>query len=273
MIVVQVTDTHIKPRGRLAYRRVDSAAALAACVDHINALAPRPDAVLVTGDLVDAGSPEEYGRFRELVEPLRVPYFVIPGNHDHRANMRAAFHDHAYLRRDDEFLHYVIDDWPVRLIGLDSTRPGAPEGHLCPRRLSWLRTQLADQPGAPTLLFMHHPPFLTGIEHMDVQNCRDADALAEVLRPHRESVRLLCGHVHRAIHVTWAGVASSIGPSPSHAVALDLCPHPVPSFAIEPPACHMVTWSEARGFTTHLSQIGNFAGPYPFYHPDGALID
>ena len=273
MLVVQITDTHIKPRGRLAYRRVDTAEALAACVDHVNRLAPRPDLVLITGDLVDAGVAEEYAHFRELVEPLTTPFFVIPGNHDHRANMRAAFQDHAYLHQDDEFLHYAVDGWPIRLIGLDSTVPGAPHGAMCEKRLGWLRAQLARDPGKPTLLFMHHPPFLTGIEHMDVQNCRDADALAEVLQPHRESIRLLCGHVHRAVHVTWAGAACSIGPSPSHAVALDLSPDPVPSFALEPPACHVVRWDAAQGFTSHLSYIGRFDGPYPFYHPGGALID
>lgn len=273
MIVVQITDTHIKPRGRLAYRRVDTAGALAAGVQHINGLRPRPDAVLITGDLVDAGDPEEYEYFRELVDPLTVPFFVIPGNHDHRGNMRAAFHDHAYLRQDGEFLHYVIDEWPVRLIGLDSTLPGAPEGHLCAQRLRWLATQLDHHPARPTLLFMHHPPFLTGIAHMDVQNCRDAEALGEILAPHRDAVRLLCGHVHRAVHVNWRGVACSIAPSPAHAVALDLCPDPIPSLVLEPPACHLVTWTAEQGFTTNLSFIGHFDGPHPFFHPDGALID
>ena len=273
MIVAQITDTHIKRRGRLAYRRVDSASALAACVAHVNQLRPRPDLVLITGDLVDAGAPEEYSVFRELVAPLAMPYFLIPGNHDERENLRAAFPDHAYLRQDPTFLHYAIDDWPVRLVGLDSTRPGAPEGQLCEVRLRWLEQQLARAPGRPTLLFMHHPPFLTGIGHMDVQNCRDGPALARVLAPHRDSIRLVCGHVHRAIHSNWGGVAASIGPSPSHAVALDLNPHPPPAFALEPPACHLLTWAAAEGFTTHLSVIGQFDGPFPFYPPDGALID
>ena len=174
MIVVQITDTHIKPPGRLAYRRVNTADALAACIEHVNRLRPRPDAVLVTGDLVDAGGRDEYGLFRELLEALAVPWFAIPGNHDDRANMRAAFHDHDWLRQDYDFLHYVVDAWPVRLLGVDSTLPGAPEGRLCARRLQWLELQLARPPAKPTLLFMHHPPFLTGIEHMDVQTCRDA---------------------------------------------------------------------------------------------------
>ena len=273
MIVVQITDTHVKRPGRLAYRRVDSASALAACVDHVNKLVPRPDVALLTGDLVDAGAADEYAVFREIVDELAMPYFLIPGNHDDRGNLRTAFGDHAYLRQDDEFLHYAIDDWPLRLIGLDSTQPGAPEGHMCERRLAWLSAQLDRHPNRPTLVFMHHPPFLTGIEHMDVQNCRDGAALAKVLAPHRDSIRLLCGHVHRAVHANWMGIACSIGPSPSHAVALDLCPDPTPAFVLEPPACHLVTWTGGFEFTTHLSVIGQFDGPYPFYHADGTLID
>jgi Icc protein len=273
VIVLQISDTHIKPRGRLAYRRVDTAKALSACVDHVNRFVPRPDVVLIAGDLVDAGDPAEYGLFRELIAPLQIPFFAIPGNHDHRGNMRAGLREHAYLRQDEDFLHYVIDDWPLRIIGIDSTVPGAPGGLLCGERLRWLTKQLAIGSDKPTLMFMHHPPFLTGIRHMDVQNLGNSEMLAELLSPYRETVRLLCGHVHRAVQATWAGIASSIGPSPSHAVALDLGSDSPPSFALEPPACHLITWTAESGFTTHLSFIGDVEGPHPFFNSNGTLID
>ena len=273
MILAHVTDTHIRERGRLTYRRVDSARALAACVEHLVALRHPPDAVVVSGDLVDFGLPAEYELFRELVRPLTVPLYVVPGNHDERAALRQAFPDHSYLRQDERFLHFAIEAHPVRLVGLDTTTPGAPGGMMCPDRLRWLDSCLASEPGRPTLLFMHHPPFPTGIGHMDVQNCGNAEGLAEVVSRHPQVRRVLCGHVHRSVQVTWAGIETSIGPSPSHAVALDLDPAGPPAFVLEPPGCHILTYHPARGFTTHLIFIGAFEGPHPFFSAGGALID
>jgi Icc protein len=57
MIIAQISDTHIKPEGQLAYRRVYTAAYLEGAVQNLLALQPRPDLVLGTGDLVDAGLP------------------------------------------------------------------------------------------------------------------------------------------------------------------------------------------------------------------------
>ena len=74
-------------------------AILERAVAHVNALDPRPDVVLATGDLVDGGKPEEYARLRRLLAPLAMPVYLIPGNHDARDALRAVFADHAYLPR------------------------------------------------------------------------------------------------------------------------------------------------------------------------------
>ena len=272
MIIAQISDIHIKPPGRLAYRRVDTAEAFARCVAHLNRLDPQPDVVLVTGDLVDAGVDGEYGLFREVIAPLRLPYFVIPGNHDERAAMRRAFADSRYLPKDGGFLHYAVEDFPIRLIGLDTTVPGAPHGELCPERLRWLDQALRREPERPTLLFMHHPPFRTGIEHMDVQNCRHGEALAEIVGRHGQLLAMLCGHVHRFVATRWHGLAASICPGTSHAVALDLRPGGPPNFAMEPPGLLLHRWADGI-LLTHQSFIDAFDGPYPFFDEAGRLID
>ena len=182
MLIAQITDTHVKAAGRLAYRRVDSAQKLRNCVAHLNALDPRPDIVLLTGDLVDLGRPEEYELLREILAPLAMPLYAIPGNHDERGALRRAFADQKYLPQDGEFLHYTLDDYPLRLIGLDTVVPGEQRGELCARRLAWLDAELARAPDRPTVLFMHHPPFLTGLANMDWQNCHNGDALGALLQ-------------------------------------------------------------------------------------------
>ena len=105
MIVIQLSDPHILAPGELLYRRFDTAEFLARAVAEINRLDPLPDVAVVTGDLVDHGEPPEYEHLRALLAPLAMPVFVIPGNHDAREPLRAAFAADGYLPADG-FLQY-----------------------------------------------------------------------------------------------------------------------------------------------------------------------
>jgi len=272
MLLAQLTDTHIKAEGKLAYRRVDTLARLRECIAHLNGLAQKPDIVLMSGDLVDFGTAPEYALARPVLDDLSMPYFVVPGNHDDRDVMRTAFADHVYLP-ETGFLHYVIDDYPVRLVGLDTSVKGHPHGDMCRERLAWLDTVLKVEPDKPTLIFMHHPPFLTGIAHMDRQNCRNGPAFGAVIERHAQIQMILCGHVHRPIETLFHGAVACIGPSPSHAVALDLDPHGPSAFTLEPPAVRMVHMTGECRLVSHVSPIGSFDGPHPFFSADGVLID
>ena len=273
MLIAQVTDPHIKAGGRLAYGRVDSADKLARCVAHLNAMTRRPDLVLLTGDLVDGGRPEEYAVLRRLIGPLAMPIYAIPGNHDEREAFRAAFADHDYLPSEGAFLHYVIEDYPLRLIGLDTVVPGEPGGAMCAERLAWLEARLAEDSARPTVIFMHHPPFLTGLANMDMQNCKGGEALGRLIERHPQVIRLLCGHVHRSIHLPWHGITASIAPSPSHSVAFDLSEDAPHDFLLEPPACALHYWRPDTGLISHLTFIEDCEGPYPFCAEDGSYID
>jgi 3',5'-cyclic AMP phosphodiesterase CpdA len=273
MLIAQLTDLHIKPPGRKAYGVVDTAAMLRAAVASVLAQRPVPDIVLLTGDLTDAGRPEEYALLRELLAPLQRPVYAIPGNHDDRAAMRAGFADHAYLPQTGDFLHYVVDDHPVRLIGLDTVIPGEAGGALCAERLAWLERALAAAPARPTVVFLHHPPFDTGIAHMDKIGLAGAPALAALVRRHPQVERVLAGHLHRAIQARWAGTIASTAPSPAHIVTLDLTPEGPASFALEPPGYQLHLVTPAGGIVSHTVTIGSFPGPYPFRDHSGTLID
>ncbi|CAN0602934.1 unnamed protein product, partial [Ectocarpus sp. 12 AP-2014] len=157
MIVAQITDTHIKPRGMLAYGRVDTAPFLTAAVAHINSLDPMPDLVILTGDVTDGGSAEEYDHARELLAPLRPPLIALPGNHDRRDTFREAFSLYMDLPRSGH-LSYVEDRFPLRLVMIDDTVPGERHGEISTELLAWLGRTLAAQANKPTLVAMHHPP-------------------------------------------------------------------------------------------------------------------
>jgi len=272
MLIAQISDPHIKAPGKLAYRKVDTATMLRRCVDHLVSLDPQPDLVVLTGDTVDLGRAQEYAQLRSLLAPLKPPLVVIPGNHDDRAELRAAFSDHAYLPAQG-FLQFAIDGaYPVRIVGLDTLVPWEGRGELCAQRLDWLARTLAEQPGRPTVILMHHPPFLTGIEHMDEIGLRGSDEFAQIVSRHPQVQLILCGHLHRNIQARVGGRAAMTCPSPAHQVTLDLRPGAPSTFSMEPPGYLLHQWTGA-GFVTHQVHIGNFPGPFRFFSDDGSLID
>jgi len=271
MLLCQISDLHIKPERRLAYRKVDTATMLERCVRRILALPQAPDAVIATGDLVDAGTEAEYRLLRELLAPLPMPLYLLPGNHDGREALRAVFDDHAYLRQWEPFVQYAIDEHPLRLVALDTLIPGQGGGALCDRRLAWLDRTLAQAPQRPTVVALHHPPFVTGIGHMDRIGLDGVDELAAVIGRHSQVERLIAGHLHRAISVRFAGTVAGTCPSPAHQVALDLDPAARDAFVMEPPAFQLHWWS-GRSLVTHTACVDAFDGPHPF-REGGRLID
>jgi 3',5'-cyclic AMP phosphodiesterase CpdA len=274
ILISQISDLHIKAPGALAYRQVDTAAALTRCVAELNRFTPRPDFVAISGDLVDTRLPEEYDHLESLLAPLEIPFAAVPGNHDDRAPLRAAFPHQAYASAGGA-LNIAHPLGELDLVLLDSSVPGAAHGMLDADTLHWLDDTLAASTTRPALLFLHHPPFITGIAHMDEQNLRNAADLAAIVQRHPRARLVAAGHVHRATLTTFAGVAATICPAPNHAVALDLDAHLPPSFMIEPPAFHLHAWFADGDFgrvVTYHVPIGAFDGPYPFRAPDGRLL-
>ena len=271
-LLAQVTDMHIKAGGQLSYRVVDTEASLARCVAHLMKLPQVPDAVLFTGDLTDFGKPEEYDNLARLLAPLTMPYFLMPGNHDDPETMRAKFPAHSYMRQRTGKLDYVIEDFPVRIVALDSTIPRESGGELSDAQLRWLDQTLAASPTKPTIVALHHPPFWTGIGHMDNMPLANPAALEPVIARHSQVERVMSGHLHRTIVKRFGGTVASTSPSPSHQVALDLADDAASRFIMEPPAFQLHLWREGAGLVSHTAAIGSFEGPYPFYQ-GGKLID
>lgn len=274
MLLAQISDLHIKRPGQLAYRRVDTAAALTRCIERLNALVPRPNAVLVTGDLTDFGHDEEYDNLHGLLAALEIPYYLMIGNHDDRAGLRRAFADRAELQAG-EFVQYALDIGAVRVLALDSQVPGASYGDLCDARLAWLAAQLDAARDRPVIVALHHAPFASGIGHMDKLRLAPAASakLDALLRGHPNVERVLCGHVHRTTFTRFGGTLAVAVPSPAHQVAFDLRTDAPSAFRLEPPAFAVHHYVPDAGMTSHHVYVDEGAGPYPFYEPTGELVD
>jgi 3',5'-cyclic AMP phosphodiesterase CpdA len=251
MILIQISDLHITDPGEPVDRLARTTERLAAAVARINGLRPRPDGVIVTGDLVNECRASEYERLRLTLEPLQVPVWLMVGNHDARDDLRMVFDDHAYLGREG-FVHYTVEDLSVRLVALDSQIPGQTSGALCAERLAWLEARLAEQPDRPTMVFLHHPPFASGIDRMDANGLVEGrEELARILGANRQVLGISAGHVHRPITTMIAGVPAHTCPSTAHQLGLDLLRTDGVSIVAEPPACLMHTRQPGAPLVTH----------------------
>jgi 3',5'-cyclic AMP phosphodiesterase CpdA len=242
MILAQISDTHIKRKGKLLHHMINTAKYLRRTVERLNTLDPRPDAVIATGDLVDSGDPREYKRLRKLLGELDMPVYAVPGNHDEREAFREAFKDQPYLPKFGP-LQYAIDDLPVRLIALDTVSADNAWGELDDERLDWLSARLEEAPDRPTLVFMHHPPFKTGIRAMDMP-FRGVDGLGAIVQRYPNIERIVCGHIHRPMQVRWHGTIACTAPSTAHQLVLELREKQPIGVTLQSPGYNLHVWSE-----------------------------
>jgi Icc protein len=264
MLIAHLSDPHVRPDGVLYPGVGESNAQFAAAIAHVNALDPRPDLVLLSGDLVDHGHADEYAMLARLLAPLDAPVLAIPGNHDEREAFRQAFAGQSWLPAQGPIDYAVDDRGPVRIVALDVTLPGLHHGAVSDQGAAWLDRTLAAEPSRPTIVMMHQPPFDTGIPYMDLYSCREGQVLASIIARHPQVERILCGHVHRVMQLRFGGTMLCTAPSTTTTIALRFQPDARPASYVEPPAMLLHHWRQGTGLVTHFVPIGSFPGPYPF---------
>jgi Icc protein len=264
MLIAQISDLHVRPQGQRYRDVVDSNAQLSAVIEHLHGLDTRPDLVILSGDLVDEGRPEEYAQAAQRLRRLAIPFLIVAGNHDDRSHLRSAFAQHSYLPSAGA-LHYCFDEHPVRIVVLDTCQPGAHHGEVDASGLAWLAQTLSANRDKPTLVVMHHPPFVSGIPYLDGYRLAASAPLADVLRRFDNIEAVLCGHVHRTMVKRWAGTVVISCPSTTTEIALQLKADARPQSFLGPSAYLLHRWHADQGLVTHLCHVEPGAGPYPFF--------
>ena len=268
MRLIQISDPHIVARDHEAPARVsgrlDTAAALERTVARIADLMGKVgpvEALLVTGDVTDDGAPDSYALFREIVAPLGLPLLAIPGNHDAREPMRAAFADTGLMPEAGP-LDWVHDLPGLRVVGLDTLIEGAGAGALAASSLYFLADALETAPDCPILVALHHPPFRCGIGYMDAIGLSDASALAAILRRAARDVRLVCGHIHGVQLATIGGCPALSAPATCSTFDVDFRVDAPAGFHDAPGGFLLHDWES--DFRTVEVSLNPGSGPFPF---------
>ncbi len=220
MLIAQITDLHIgfdrdNPDEYNMHR-------LTAVLQRIADGPNRPDLMLLTGDLTEFGDSDSYVRLAEAVAGCQFPVWAMVGNHDERAPLLASFPDTPVA---DGFVQYALDFDHFRVLVLDTLEPGRHGGAFCEIRATWLAERLAERPATPTVIAMHHPPFVSGISWLDSDNDEDWIArFAATVAGHGQVKAIFSGHLHRTITTLWNGVQLTVCASTAPTVGLDLRP-------------------------------------------------
>ncbi len=257
MLIAQMTDIHIgfdptaKPE---ELNRIRFRATLDRLLD-----APNPvDMLVLTGDLTDHGDKDSFEKTAALLEKCPMPIHAIPGNHDTREGLLHAFPD---TPGHDGFIQYAVEQDGLRILMLDTLELGRHGGAFCDQRAAWLSAELNAHVSTPTLIFMHHPPVVSGIGWMDPGPAEPwMVRFEDAVRGHEQIKAIHCGHLHRPLVGTVAGIPLCVTPSVAPLVAMDLreidpdTPDNRDLITTESPTYALHRWENGE-LVTHYEQV------------------
>jgi len=265
VLIAQITDTHVgfEPEaGEEEFNFLRFRMAL----DHLLEQHVQPDVLILTGDIADKGRPESYERMKGPLARCDFPVHVMTGNHDNRDNLLDAFPDCPVVEapKGKRYAQYGFDVKGLRVLCLDTLQHGRHGGAFCETRAEWLSSELAAHRDTPTLIVMHHPPVVAGIDWMDP---RPHEAWLKRFRQcvtgQDQILSIICGHLHRPMASSIAGIPVAVSPAVAPAVSLDLRPvdfHKADGRGIvdgEPPGYALHRWKDGK-IVTHFQPVGDW---------------
>ncbi|NQX94795.1 MAG: phosphodiesterase [Erythrobacter sp.] len=265
VLIAQITDTHVgfEPEaGEEEYNYLRFRMA----IDHLLDQHVQPDVLILTGDVADKGRPESYERIKIPLARCMFPVHVMTGNHDNRDNLLAAFPSCPTMEAPGgkRYAQYAFEVKGLRIICLDTLQHGRHGGAFCDARAEWLSKELSDQPAKPTLIVMHHPPVVAGIDWMDPRPHEAwLNRFETAIEGHEQIIGIACGHLHRPIASSLGSIPVTVTPAVAPAVSLDLRPvdfHKADGRGIvdgEPPGYALHRWKDGK-LVTHFQPVGEW---------------
>lgn len=258
MIIAQISDTHIALDAPDADQRASD---LAHTITDINALDPAPDLIIHTGDIAQSGRPGEYALAVSTLANADMPVYVAVGNRDNKVNLREAFSTFGYLASDSDFIDYAVEDYPVRLVALDTVSSVSNKGDFCAERMRRLINLIDAETTKPIAVFMHHPPFVVAVGpdplHFATQEAMSR--LQQALQHSGRVIAIFAGHVHRST----LGYVGSIPAAVMPCIATTLRKGEYSAHMRSRPIYHLHRFDPACGFVTEARIVGRDSSGAP----------
>ncbi len=191
LLIAQVTDIHLFATPSQELLGLPTRKSFHAVLERLQKLRPHPHLLLLTGDFSQDETPESYQYLQDLLKPLGIPTYWLPGNHDQPVVMEQVLNQ-APISPEKSF---SSGGWQFLL--LNSAVSGSVHGQLSPESLDWLENQLQQTSERPTLISFHHPPFAVNSDWLDRLSLRNAEALFAVIDRHPQVRLVVFGHIHQ----------------------------------------------------------------------------
>lgn len=227
--VIQFSDTHLYSDPAIRMHGVDTYDTFKRTVDLALENEGRPDFIVLTGDVSMDETARSYDRVREIIEPIGIPIYFLPGNHDCYDTMWTKFvrHDQSTNIKPDR--SFATDNWFIIL--LNSVKPMSVEGWLPETELSRLDQELSENSNLNALVCLHHNPIpIAQVPEKDV-GLKNAASMFRILDKHKNVRGVVWGHVHGEYVNKRNGVELLASPSTciqfrviEHGVAIDKRP-------------------------------------------------
>ena len=177
---------------------------LQSAIDYINSNYSDSSYCIISGDLVNHGTMDDYKALRSKLNKLEIPFLTMVGNHDDRSCLRCVLPlpDNCM----EHFIQYSVSVGDCLIICLDTQKTGADEGEFCSERYTWLREVLENAKEKKVTIFMHHPPMELGLPMQDAIRMENGSAFLEFLSDFKCVSYLFIGHVHRLVSGTVNGI-------------------------------------------------------------------
>ncbi|NJR48861.1 MAG: 3',5'-cyclic-AMP phosphodiesterase [Leptolyngbyaceae cyanobacterium CSU_1_3] len=208
LIIAQVTDLHLFAEPDRTLLGLPTADSLSALLRQLRQLQPPPDFLLLTGDLSQDGTAASYEYLQAVLGPLKIPAYWLPGNHDDPEMMARSLTHPLFLPEKS----FQAGSWQFLL--LNSHVDGCVCGNLSTSSLDWLDRELYKNSQRPTLVSLHHPPFLTDSDWLDTSILQNPEDLFAVIDRHPQVELVVFGHIHQEFlcqreGVTYVGTPST----------------------------------------------------------------
>lgn len=194
LLFCQISDSHFMSKGKKIFDQIETYSQFVKVIDYCKILDPNPDFYIMSGDLIH-DNPKYYHNYFELCNQLNKPYFLMMGNHDIRTNLKENIINKKLIDKNG-YLNFVINNFSLRIICLDTVIEGSTEGELTAASLDWLEEELKKDSNINTIIFMHHPPIEIGSILFDDIICKNGNEFLNLVKKYSNISKIIFGHVH-----------------------------------------------------------------------------
>ena len=189
---VQITDTHISKDKSATLSDCNTYESLSKVLEHIKHHEWPIDGMLATGDLSHDGTEASYRLLHDLLSPLKIPVYCLPGNHDDVSMMRTVLDGDCIISAE----RILRDDW--QLIMVASSVPGKTGGEVSDLQMFAIEKHLQQYPDKPTLVGIHHPPIKLNSPWLDAMSLDNHESFLETVGKYQQVKAIVFGHAHQS---------------------------------------------------------------------------